>query len=231
MSGSTTGSAPEEDKGTDTRRETCGCFCVLSRLAAAYTVPTEEQDDAEKNRTSRGVENHSKGRSGGNISGAALWAAGGGPASGLCESGTAGPGGNIDQGGQAHAGADFPAGGEMLAFGCLRLAGRPLHRRRDLPPGRGPCLCRGNPGVGGAGGHRTRRSATYGNYLCLSHADGQETIYAHMQYLYVRAGEVVRAGECLGTAGQTGRATGPHLHFEFLAQGVRQDPAAALPLP
>jgi len=76
-----------------------------------------------------------------------------------------------------------------------------------------------------------RRSATYGNYLCLSHADGQETIYAHMQYLYVRAGEVVRAGECLGTAGQTGRATGPHLHFEFLAQGVRQDPAAALPLP
>lgn len=76
-----------------------------------------------------------------------------------------------------------------------------------------------------------RRSATYGNYLRLSHADGQETIYAHMQYLYVRAGEVVRAGECLGTAGQTGRATGPHLHFEFLAQGVRQDPAAALPLP
>ncbi len=48
LSGSTTGSAPEEDKETDTRRETCGCFCVLSRLAAAYTVPTEEQDDAEK---------------------------------------------------------------------------------------------------------------------------------------------------------------------------------------
>ena len=52
-----------------------------------------------------------------------------------------------------------------------------------------------------------------------------------MQYLYVRAGEVVRAGECLGTAGQTGRATGPHLHFEFLTQGVRQNPAAALSLP
>lgn len=76
-----------------------------------------------------------------------------------------------------------------------------------------------------------RRSATYGNVLCLSHPDGQETIYAHMQYLYVRAGQVVRAGECLGTAGQTGRATGAHLHFEFLENGVRQDPSAALGLP
>lgn len=76
-----------------------------------------------------------------------------------------------------------------------------------------------------------RRSATYGNVLSISHPGGQETVYAHMQYLYVRAGQVVRAGDCLGTAGQTGRATGAHLHFEFLEDGVRQDPAAALGLP
>lgn len=102
-----------------------------------------------------------------------------------------------------------------------------FHRGVDL------ACAEGTPVLAALAGTVTaaRRSATYGNYLCLSHADGQETIYAHMQYLYVRAGEVVRAGECLGTAGQTGRATGPHLHFEFLAQGVRQDPAAALPLP
>ena len=76
-----------------------------------------------------------------------------------------------------------------------------------------------------------RRSATYGNYLCISHPDGQETLYAHMQYLYVRAGEVVAAGQRLGTAGQTGRATGAHLHFEFLTGGIRYDPSAALSLP
>lgn len=76
-----------------------------------------------------------------------------------------------------------------------------------------------------------RRSATYGNYLCISHPDGQETIYAHMQYLYVRAGEVVQAGQSLGTVGQTGRATGVHLHFEFLTGGIRYDPSAALSLP
>lgn len=75
-----------------------------------------------------------------------------------------------------------------------------------------------------------RRSTSYGNYLCLSHSDGQQTLYAHMQYLYVRVGEVVRAGQLLGTAGQTGRATGAHLHFEFLARGIRYDPGAALGL-
>ncbi|MFR9067835.1 MAG: M23 family metallopeptidase [Faecalibacterium prausnitzii] len=49
---------------------------------------------------------------------------------------------------------------------------------------------------------------------CL-HADGSETLYAHLQYLYVRPGEVVQAGQPLGTAGADGRATGAHLHFEL----------------
>ena len=76
-----------------------------------------------------------------------------------------------------------------------------------------------------------RRGAAYGNYVRLTHGDGQETLYAHMQYLYVRAGEVVQAGQSLGTVGQTGRATGAHLHFEFLTGGIRYDPSAALSLP
>ena len=76
-----------------------------------------------------------------------------------------------------------------------------------------------------------RRSATYGNYLCLSHSGGQETLYAHLQYLFVRAGEVVQAGQPLGTAGETGRSTGAHLHFELLEQGIRYDAGALLGLP
>lgn len=43
-----------------------------------------------------------------------------------------------------------------------------------------------------------RRGTAYGNYVRLTHGDGQETLYAHMQYLYVRAGEVVAAGQRLG---------------------------------
>ena len=78
---------------------------------------------------------------------------------------------------------------------------------------------------------RSRRSTTYGNYLRLSHSGGQETLYAHLQYLFVRAGEVVQARQPLGTAGETGRSTGAHLHFELLEQGIRYDAGALLGLP
>ena len=60
------------------------------------------------------------------------------------------------------------------------------------------------------------------------HADGDETIYAHMQYLFVSTGAVVTAGQVLGVVGETGNATGPHLHFEILHKGLRYDPAQAL---
>ena len=64
----------------------------------------------------------------------------------------------------------------------------------------------------------------------LQHPDGTETLYAHLQYLYVRTGETVQAGQILGTAGQTGRATGAHLHFELRRQGTACDPSALLGL-
>ena len=66
--------------------------------------------------------------------------------------------------------------------------------------------------------------------LVLRHAGGQETLYAHLQYCYVRAGEVVQAGQPLGSAGQTGRATGAHLHFALRDGGLWCDPARALEL-
>lgn len=76
----------------------------------------------------------------------------------------------------------------------------------------------------------SKHSATYGNYLRLLHPDGSETLYAHLQYLYVRVGEIVRAGQVIGTAGSTGRATGAHLHFELRRKGAACDPAETLGL-
>ena len=70
--------------------------------------------------------------------------------------------------------------------------------------------------------------SSYGNYLRILHENGDETLYAHLQYLFVHTGQIVFAGECLGTVGRTGNATGPHLHFELLHKGIRYDPTEAL---
>ena len=128
------------------------------------------------------------------------------------------------------AGKNVPAGASLkqAKLGKDPFTGeKAFHRGVDLACGEGTPVLAALDGVVTA----ARRGAAYGNYVRLTHGDGQETLYAHMQYLYVRAGEVVAAGQRLGTAGQTGRATGAHLHFEFLTGGIRYDPSAALSLP
>ena len=49
-----------------------------------------------------------------------------------------------------------------------------------------------------------------------------------MQYIFVRQGQRVTLDDVLGTVGQTGAATGPHLHFELFCNDVRYDPTKAL---
>ena len=72
--------------------------------------------------------------------------------------------------------------------------------------------------------------SSYGNYVRILHEAGDETLYAHMQYVFVRPGQKVRQGQQIGTVGQTGNVTGPHLHFELLHAGIRYDPTQALGL-
>jgi LysM repeat protein len=55
----------------------------------------------------------------------------------------------------------------------------------------------------------------YGNYIVSSHYNGTQTLYAHMGLLYVSAGDTVVKGQIIGLSGNTGRSTGPHLHFEI----------------
>lgn len=74
------------------------------------------------------------------------------------------------------------------------------------------------------------RSTSYGTCLRVLHTDGSASLYAHLQYAYVRPGEVVEAGQLLGAAGRSGRATGAHLHFELYRKGTACDPADALGL-
>lgn len=68
----------------------------------------------------------------------------------------------------------------------------------------------------------------YGNLVIVDHGDGTETRYAHQDSLAVVVGQVVAAGEVVGTVGSTGRSTGPHLHFEVRRHGEPVDPAHLL---
>jgi murein DD-endopeptidase MepM/ murein hydrolase activator NlpD len=78
----------------------------------------------------------------------------------------------------------------------------------------------------------SRLSPSYGNYCMISHgkdSKGREivTLYAHMQTMYAKKGDVVQAGKTvLGLIGSTGNSTGPHLHFEVRENDVRVDPIA-----
>lgn len=66
----------------------------------------------------------------------------------------------------------------------------------------------------------------YGNYVIMSHNDGFETIYGHLHRFLVKPGQYVKVGTPIGLGGNTGRSTGPHLHFETRFMGYAINPAA-----
>jgi murein DD-endopeptidase MepM/ murein hydrolase activator NlpD len=68
----------------------------------------------------------------------------------------------------------------------------------------------------------------YGQLVVLAHGSGVTTWYAHLSRIDVRLGACVAAGAGLGAVGATGRATGPHLHFEVRVRGAAVDPRPAL---
>jgi murein DD-endopeptidase MepM/ murein hydrolase activator NlpD len=69
----------------------------------------------------------------------------------------------------------------------------------------------------------------WGNLVVVAHASGVRTMYAHLSGFAVGTGQVVGIGMPLGTVGASGRATGPHLHFEVRVRGAAVDPRPALP--
>jgi lipoprotein NlpD len=70
----------------------------------------------------------------------------------------------------------------------------------------------------------------YGNLVVIEHAGDLLTVYAHNSELLVREGDRLVAGQRIALVGQSGRASGPHLHFEVRSGQIPQDPMTYLPL-
>lgn len=112
-------------------------------------------------------------------------------------------------------------------FGFRRdpFTGRPaLHAGLDFPADVG------TPIYAAAGGVVVLAEVQpmYGNTLEIDHGNNLITRYAHTSRFHVKPGDIVKRGQLVADVGNTGRSTGPHLHFEVLVDGIPQDPARFL---
>jgi len=64
----------------------------------------------------------------------------------------------------------------------------------------------------------------YGNLIVINHGNGYETFYGHLSGFNVVPGQIVTKGQVIGSSGNTGNSSGPHLHFEIRINGNRDDP-------
>jgi murein DD-endopeptidase MepM/ murein hydrolase activator NlpD len=98
--------------------------------------------------------------------------------------------------------------------------GSRFHQGIDLRAAAGAAIRAPEPGVVRRAGPR----GGYGNAVEVDHGGGLTTLYAHASEVLVTPGEKVAAGQEIARVGQTGRATGPHLHFEVRLHDRQVDP-------
>jgi murein DD-endopeptidase MepM/ murein hydrolase activator NlpD len=95
-----------------------------------------------------------------------------------------------------------------------------FHKGLDFAAPEGMKVVAALPGTVIAAGYESG----YGNAVLIQHAGGIQTKYGHLASIDVKAGDVVGSQSALGTVGNTGHSTGPHLHFEVIRVGKPVDP-------
>lgn len=120
----------------------------------------------------------------------------------------------------------WPVEGPLIApFGVRWEAGGPtIHRGVDIVVPTGTPVYAMSSGEVRFAGTMT----DYGSVVWVDHRDAILTIYAHLSEILVVEGQAVTRDEALGLSGQSGNATGPHLHFEIRGRGHQVDPVALL---
>ena len=110
-------------------------------------------------------------------------------------------------------------------FGLRFLGLRPdIHYGVDLAVPVGTPVTAMKPGRVNFAGEMTG----YGLVIILEHNPRLRTVYAHLSELNVRKGDAVRGDQVIGKSGQSGNATGAHLHFEIQRWGKQEDPVEML---
>ena len=106
----------------------------------------------------------------------------------------------------------------------------PVHKKIKAHRGIDYAAPRGTP-VFAAGDGRVKRagfSKANGNYVFIRHGPRYVTKYLHLHRRYVKTGQKIKQRTVIGTVGSTGYSTGPHLHYEFLVDGVHKNPRTVL---
>jgi murein DD-endopeptidase MepM/ murein hydrolase activator NlpD len=102
------------------------------------------------------------------------------------------------------------------------------HNGIDIQASTGTTVRAAADGVVSYIGHNMDKNTGYGNYVTLDHDNGYQTRYAHLSKVSVQVKQRVRKGEKIGEVGETGAATGPHLHFEVEKNGSFIDPSTVM---
>lgn len=95
-----------------------------------------------------------------------------------------------------------------------------IHKAVDIAMDEGTCVAAAWDGIVTETGYDAKK----GNYLWLVHKNGNETFYCHLSEILVNDDAVIRAGETIAFSGNTGRSTGPHLHFAIKENGEYVNP-------
>lgn len=119
-------------------------------------------------------------------------------------------------------GAHFPTIHGTLLNSPYGIRKHRLHRGVDLHLHIGDSVVAAYPGKVVVSKYNRRG---YGNYIMVEHANGTRTLYGHLQKRLVNVGDTVEGGQLIGKGGNTGRSSGPHLHFEIRYGEVNIDPA------
>lgn len=103
-----------------------------------------------------------------------------------------------------------------------------LHRGVDIHVEKGEPMLAAYPGTVSVSKYN---KGGYGHYVVVDHEDGLQTLYGHLAERLVRVGDVVFPGDIVGLAGNTGRSSGAHLHFEIRYKDININPATVINFP